>query len=292
MPLDLSPTFAFTQSSLQAYVDCPRRFWLAYVQQLPWPAVQVEPYTEHEQQMRLGARFHQLVERAEAGMDPATLTDGLPAPLADWFDAYLRHRPDSLPTQFVEVERVLSIPFASADAHYRLAARYDLIAAERQGAEVRVVIVDWKTTRRPTPRAVLQQRLQTRVYPFVLVEASERMPWGPLKPEQVTMLYWFAAAPAEPVTFRYSADLHAANHTYLHGLLDGILAGAREADFPKAPDTEANRRRLCNYCIYRSRCDRGIHAGALEEIDEAELFAIDLETDLEFTLEEVEELAF
>ncbi|MCA9982517.1 MAG: PD-(D/E)XK nuclease family protein, partial [Anaerolineales bacterium] len=38
--LALPETFAFSQSSLQAYEDCPRRFWLAYVEQLPWPAVE------------------------------------------------------------------------------------------------------------------------------------------------------------------------------------------------------------------------------------------------------------
>ena len=35
---NLPANFTFSQSSLQAYVDCARRFWLAYVEQLPWPA--------------------------------------------------------------------------------------------------------------------------------------------------------------------------------------------------------------------------------------------------------------
>ena len=50
----LPPTFSFSQSSLQAYEDCPRRFWLAYVEQLPWPAVEASPIREHEALMRLG----------------------------------------------------------------------------------------------------------------------------------------------------------------------------------------------------------------------------------------------
>lgn len=293
MPLDLPETFAFSQSSLQAYTDCPRRFWLAYVQQLPWPAVEASPVQKHERYLRLGATFHQLVERAETGIDPERLAHNLDVPLAAWFDAYVRHRPADLPTQFVEIERVLSIPFRNEYGGYRLAAKYDLIAApQRDSSGERVVIVDWKTNAVRTRRSVLAQRLQTLVYPFVLVEASAALPWGPVDPEQVEMRYWFATAPNDPVVFRYSAEQHTANRTRLQRLLGEILAGTVEQDFPKVPDTERNRQRFCDYCVYRSRCDRGNTAGQIDELDDAEFFVVDLESSLEFTLEEVEELAF
>jgi len=292
MPLSLPPTFAFSQSSLQAYANCPRRFWLAYVEQLPWPALETKPFDAYEEQMRLGSHFHQIVRRAESGFDRDLLADGLNYPLDDWFAAYRRHRPADLPTQHVETERVLSIPFGNDQGRYRLAARYDLVAAQRDGEQARAVIIDWKTTRRPTRRARLQEQLQTVVYPFVLVEASDALPWGPLEPGQVEMRYWFTAAPDAPVVFSYSADLHAANRTRLQGLLAEILAGTRQADFPKAPDTERNRRHLCAYCIYRSRCDRGVDAGDLSQVDDADFFVVDLESGLEFTLDDVEAMAF
>ena len=69
----LPETFAFSQSSLQAFTDCPRRFWLAYVEQLPWPAVEASPVQEYEEHMRQGALFHRLIERAEIGMEPAQI---------------------------------------------------------------------------------------------------------------------------------------------------------------------------------------------------------------------------
>lgn len=297
MALTLPATFAFSQSSLQAYANCPRRFWLAYVERLPWPSQETKPFDAYEEQMRLGSRFHQTVLRAEAGFDADLLAAALDYPLDEWFAAYQRHRPADLPTQFVECERVLSIPFGTENfdtenGRYRLAARYDLIAAEREGERARAVIIDWKTTRRPTRRARLQEQLQTVVYPFVLVEASGSLPWGPIEPGQVEMRYWFTAAPDEPVSFPYSADLHAANRSRLQGLLGEILAGEREADFPKVPDTERNRRHLCAYCVYRSRCDRGVDAGDLADVDDADFFVVDLEESLEFTLEDVEALAF
>ena len=59
------------------------------------------------------------------------------------------------------------------------------------------------------------------------------------------------------------------------------------------PDTEQNRRRLCAFCAYRSRCNRGVNAGDLEDVDDMdELFVVDMETALEFTLDDIDELAF
>jgi hypothetical protein len=290
LPLTLPNTFAFSQSSLQAYADCARRFWLAYVQRLPWPAVEAGPVHEYEEQMRAGSAFHQVIQRAESGLNHDVLAGRLRDPLGGWFDAYRRHRPAQLPTDHLEVERVLSIPFGNAQGKFRLAAQYDLIAAERGG---RVVIVDWKTNRYPTRRNTLQWRLQTLVYPFVLVEASAVLPWGPVEPEQIEMIYWFTAAPDSPQIFRYSADQHAASRSRLQGLLAEILGGSVEADFPLAPDTEQNRQRLCAYCVYRSRCDRGEVAGPLDGHAEiGDFFAVDLDKALEFTLDEIEELAF
>jgi len=315
----IPPTFTFSQSSLQAYADCPRRFWLAYVEQLPWPAVEAAPVQEHEALMRQGEHFHRLVQRAEIGIDPAEVGAALTPPLSTWFAAYRTHRPADLPTQFVEIERALSVtvalpaaadhtrpaereagnaaPLATLQSSipqsppaFRLAAKYDLIAAEQGG---RAVIVDWKTASRRSEPATLRQRWQTIVYPYVLVEASAGLPWGPVRPDQVEMRYWFAVAPTQPVSFRYDAAQHDANHRRLLHLLAEIAAGESEADFPKVADTPTNRRRFCAFCIYRSRCNRGEAAGDLEELDDAEsFFAVDMERALEFTLEDVEELAF
>ncbi len=293
--LPLPDTFAFSQSSLQAYEDCQRRFWLAYVEQLPWPAIEAAPVQEHEQLMRLGSTFHRLIHRAEVGLDPDLLLAGLEAPLAGWFHGYLRYRPADLPTTVREVEHTLTIPFPNPPTSaqtpaYRIAAKYDLIAIE---PGERAVIVDWKTTRQRTDPAILRQRLQTWVYPYLLVEASRRLPWGPLQPEQVEMRYWFTSAPAQPVIFRHDQAQHAAAHDRLHGMLQQILSGNGIADFPKVPDTPINRKRFCNFCVYRSRCDRGVTAGDVSEVDDPEsFFTVDFSTALEFTLDELPELAF
>ena len=192
---------------------------------------------------------------------------------------------------------MLAIPFIPTPTHartdapaYRLAAKYDLLAGDPDG---RTVIVDWKTGRRRGDPATLRQRLQSIVYPYVLVEASAGLPWGPVRPEQVDMCYWFTAAPAQPVTLRYDAAQHEANRRRLQQLLATVLAGRNEADFPKIADTATNRRHLCAYCVYRSRCNRGEAAGDLDALDDPEtFFAVDVDKALEFTLDDLEELAF
>jgi CRISPR/Cas system-associated exonuclease Cas4 (RecB family) len=296
----LPPNFTFNQLSLQAFKDCPRRFWLAYIEQLPWPAVEASPVQEHEELSRQGKRFHRLVERTEIGMDAdhvASQIDQFADPaLASQYAAYLAHRPRDLPTAVHEVELMLSTALPLGDQRggetpvVRLVAQYDLVAAEERG---RVVIIDWKTGRRVPSKPIIQEHMQSVLYPFVLVEASAGLPWGPVRPEQVEMRYWFTAAPEQPMVFPYDGAQHDRIRVRLQKLIDAIERGKTEADFPKVEDTPANRRRFCAFCVYRSRCDRGTQAGDVEEmVDPTDFFSGDVGGSLEFTLDEVEEIAF
>jgi RecB family exonuclease len=297
----LPDDFSFSQSSLQAFADCPRRFWLTYIQRLPWPAVEAEPVRDHEYLMRLGARFHTLIQRAEIGLDQDLVSLQLSPPLDAWFAAYQTYRPADLPNARVEVERTLSVQLRlPVDSHaqsggvladgYRLAAKYDLIAADEDG---RVVIVDWKTGRRRPEPSSFQRRLQTLVYLYILVEAAPSLGWGEIAPEQVEMRYWFTAAPNQPISIRYDRAQHAANTHQLQLLIERIMAGRTIDDFALVPDTEANRMRLCRFCPYRSRCNRGLLPGRLDELDDIEdLIAPPATIGLDFTLDDIAEVAF
>ena len=245
--------------------------------------------------VRRGERFHRLVERTEHGMDAdqvAVQAQG-DEDLERWYAAYRHHRPANLPAP-PEIEQLLSVTMAveaaGAVQPVRLAAKYDLIAAEKDGP---VIIIDWKTGKRPPPRFALQEKLQTLVYPFVLVEAAAPLAWGPVRPEQVEMRYWLTAAPAAPISFRYDGAQHDRARRLLHQQIATILSGENEADFPKVEDTPANRKRFCNFCVYRSRCNRGVNAGDVGELtDPTDYFSGDVAGSLEFTMDEVEELAF
>lgn len=66
--------FPFSQSSLQDYLDCPRRFELRYLRQLQWPAVESEPVLENECRQPEGQLFHRLGQQHLPGIPLEKLT--------------------------------------------------------------------------------------------------------------------------------------------------------------------------------------------------------------------------
>jgi hypothetical protein len=58
------------------------------------------------------------------------------------------------------------------------------------------------------------------------------------------------------------------------------------------PDTDANRARVCAYCAYRSRCDRGVIPGDLNDVVDFEDAFQEPRGDLEIRLDDVPEIAF
>ncbi|MBN1429595.1 MAG: PD-(D/E)XK nuclease family protein [Anaerolineae bacterium] len=269
----LPPVFQFSQNTLQDYVDCARRFQLRYVLARQWPAVESEPIEEREHFIEQGAQFHLLVQRHLLGIPEEQLRPEEPL-LSRWWEAYLHQPPPDLPIDLRLPEAQLSTPVAGK----RLLARFDLLAIE---PGQRVVIVDWKTTHRRPDRRLLAARLQTRVYPFVLVEAGAGVFGGPVRPEQINLIYWFAEAPGELEVFPYSQELHEENRAYLGGLIDEVVS-RREEVWPLTEDTH-----MCMFCVYRSLCDRGVKAGDYRDVDtEVDIF------DFNIDLDSIEEIAF
>lgn len=250
--MPLPDDFPFSQGSLQDYVDCPRRFQLRYLLRLPWPALEAEPALEHERQMRLGEAFHRLAHQHALGVPEERLAErALDEPLRAWWRAYLDFARSLPATRYPEI--VLSAPLAG----YRLVAKLDLLALD---AGPRAVIVDWKTATRRPRRRWLAERLQSRVYPYLVTRAGADWNGGqPLRPERVEMVYWFAQFPAGPERFAYDAARCADDEARLTALIQEI-AGLGERDFPLTEEE-----RLCRHCPYRSLCQRGVRAGALDE---------------------------
>jgi len=273
----LPDTFQFSQNRLQDFVDCPRRFELRWVLSQPWPPLLPDQPGEFEQQMQRGSALHHLAHQAALGLDAerlaASIHDSL---LAEWWQVFQDHPPADLPSAVRWPEVTLSAPFGG----YRLRAKYDLLAIE---PGERLVIVDWKGVQKPPSRAALARRLQTRVYRFLAVRAGASLNGGQLpQPEQVEMVYWFAAQGGQCQRFPYDAQQFAADADYLAGLIAEIAARQE----PGWPVTEDERR--CRFCQYRSYCQR----------DVGPFFVADLEDDLEedeemdIDLEQVAEIEF
>ncbi len=251
--MSLPINFRFSQASLSDYLDCPRRFQLRYLLEQAWPAVESEPLLERERSAELGRRFHRLIQQHVEGLSVEALTESIGEPeLSRWWQSYL----DSSSTALADLpvhrraEVAMSVPLKS----YRLAAHFDLIASD----DDRVVIVDWKTEQRQPTRDQLLQRMQTRVYRYVLTVAQQR------PPGTVSMIYWFAQYPDQPVTLSYDAAQHADDQRFLIDLIEEIKERAtREGEWDKTPNE-----RKCAYCVYRSLCNRGVHAGTSEPDEE------------------------
>jgi CRISPR/Cas system-associated exonuclease Cas4 (RecB family) len=276
--MNLPADFQFSQASLQDYVDCRRRFQLRYVERVAWPAVEAEPALENERHLRLGAAFHRLVHQHQMGVPAERLSASATDPdLRRWWESYLRHRPADLPPR-----RYPEIVLSALLAGHRMVAKFDLLAV---APGERAVVIDWKTSRRRSPRAWLAGRLQTRVYPYLLVRAGRHLNGGyEIDPDHVEMIYWFANAPTDPEHFTYSVTQYEQDTADLTALIEEIAA----LDGDDAHPTDDERR--CNYCRYRSLCRRGVRAGDLDAADEVP--EPEPAVEIDFDLEQIAEIEY
>lgn len=273
--MNLPVDFIFSQSSLQDYVDCRRRFLLRYVLRLSWPANVTEPEAERERFLRLGNIFHRMIQQHSLGIHADILGDGLSGDLQRWWENYLRHPAVDLPGER-RAEVLVSAPLAEL----RLEAKYDLLAMD---PGKHALIVDWKTSRRrPSPK-ILLGRLQSKVYPYLLVRTAQDVGFqGSILPEQIEMMYWFADYPQEPHRFSYSKAQYDADGEALVTLVEEIRR-LEEQDFELTTETAR-----CTYCPYRSLCGRGVGAGEYQAWDdEAEVDAA-----VDFDFDQIAEIEF
>lgn len=245
---------AFSQESLQDYLECPRRFQLRYLLGIRDPAPLAEPPADADRALARGVAFHRLVRQHCLGLPPERITATIDdAELMRWWQAYLTHHPVDLRLpHFPEIN--LS---ATLNGH-RLLARYDLLVV----AEDRVIIFDWKTSAQRPPDHALRRRMQTIVYPYVLVRAGAAFHQGiPLRPEQIEMRYWFAQFPDQPAIFSYSAAQMEEDERFLAALIDEIDSRDPASSWPLTDEIKR-----CSWCAYRALCDRG-EAGMVEEME-------------------------
>ncbi len=272
MPFNLT---TLSQSSLQDYVDCARRFQLRYVERLSYPAIESEPTLENEKHQQEGEYFHRLVQQHLIGI-PAEQIGKLAntSNLQRWWENFLGS--DLLGLRDLTglyPEATLSAPLGK----YRLLAKYDLIAIENSKA----TIYDWKTYRKRPRNEWLSARMQTRVYRALLVYAGAHLNNGkPFEPEQIEMVYWFSDFPNEPARFTYTSAQYKRDWDTLSKLADEIESAS---SYPLTDD-----RTKCSYCPYRSYCDRGIRAGDVSDA-EAETEADEL---FDVNFEQIGEIAF
>ncbi len=246
----------FSASSLQDYVICPRRFQLRYVLRLAWPSSETAKPAEQEEHVQLGRDLHRLIHQHLLGMPVERLSVMIHhSRLQRWWQAYLTFA-SHLCSMRLLPELTLSVPLAGQ----RVVARFDAVAVADQlnVSLARVLILDWKTYHRRPSREWLAARLQSRVYPVVLLKAGGAL-LGTSSPSDLEMCYWFAEHPLNPERFRYSETTYHADIAYLQGLIAEIM---HQIEATSSIDTTEQGWRLtedesvCCYCVYRSLCRR------------------------------------
>jgi CRISPR/Cas system-associated exonuclease Cas4 (RecB family) len=283
--MTLPEGFLFSQSNLQDYADCQRRFQLRYLLHQAWPAVEAEPYLENERRIDQGARFHKIVRQFLIGLPEDQIKRSITHDeiMNSWWNNFIKaYREGNLDllkdkaNQHLE-EMTLSVPVGE----FRLIAKYDLLIFQPDG---RVVIFDWKTSQNHPKRRWLAERMQTHVYPFVLVGAAQSLLEVEIDPKYIEMVYWFANQPDQLERFAYDDNSYREDGRLLSNLISTI-AQKTEPVFPLTPDIKR-----CLYCTYRSLCNRGVTAGDLQHLEgEPE---VDLDGEITIDFDQIGEIEF
>ena len=268
-----------SQSNLQDFSECPRRFELKVIDNVSWPAAYLEPLSQLEQATEIGNKFHQLCHQFFTGIDPDSLSRSISNAdlkiMWESFTTFAKGLQDE--NRFPEI--ILSTPFLG----HQLIAKYDLVLKTNNG---KFIIYDWKTSTQKPTRTLLSQRFQTFLYPYILVKTGNSIfKKEQPSPKNISMNYWYPMSSDPEEIFPYSDTLYSENTAQLTEIIseiDGYVNSGKI--FPLTFD-----RKFCGKCVYRSLCERGIQASKLDLITEID--GEDL-SGFHFDLNDISEIEF
>jgi predicted RecB family nuclease len=271
---EIQKPFTFSQSSLQDYANCPRRFQLRYIEQLHWPAVESEPVMENEHRQFEGQIFHRLVQQHLLGLPTEKISRlANTTNLQRWWGNYLS-MDLGISDYMLNPELSISCPIGD----HRLIAKYDLVAIK---PGEKALILDWKTYAKRPRDEWMFARWQTRVYRALLTKAAAPLNQNvPIEPGQIEMIYWYADYPTQPARFIYDDKQFKRDWSSIEKIVGEI---SKEKVFPLTDELNT-----CRFCTYRSYCERGKQAGIIDDTD------IDSESNTSFDInfEQIGEIEF
>ncbi|MGB2964259.1 MAG: PD-(D/E)XK nuclease family protein [Anaerolineales bacterium] len=279
MKLSTLHDFQLNQSNLQDFIDCPRRFQLKVLEGISWPAADSEPIEKFEQFTQLGNRFHLLCQQFFSTIAPNHIQDSIKDPvlLAMW-ENFLPYGQNLLKYRLYS-EQLLTVPFH----HYRLLAKFDLIV---ELSPTQYLIIDWKTSSKKPPRKNLEKRVQTFLYPYIFFLAgSDLFQDKSFQPDFIEMQYWYPLHEDHQEIFLYSKEKHNTVTSDLDRLVTEINSMIEGQNTFSLTSDLSN----CQYCIFRSLCNRGTKAGPL---DKTQVMEQDDLSNVYFDFEQIKEIEF
>ena len=248
----LKEDLVFSANNLQVFEDCERRFELRYLKELKWPAVETEPVLESEQFLANGRRFHEMIQRDILGISIPDSLVSQDVDINEWWECYKNHNPVNITGAFFPEKTLSGILDGCL-----MTATYDLIVHTDNG---HLIVYDWKTWKNPHSPEWMKNRLQARLYPWLLMQVGNTLGAGEeVAPEKIEMKYWYASAPEKSFAFTYSQRQFEDDTDYLRSIVQRILATPEDAF------VLTDNLKHCDYCPYRSYCGRGKKAGSILE---------------------------
>jgi hypothetical protein len=250
----MEQTLTLSKGKLADFQACRRRFQLRYLLQLPWPAMPFEG--EDVEARRLGRRFHQVLHRHFIGLSVQDEIQSEPR-LRRWWEHFTDHGP-ALPPGRRFPELSLTVPIGK----HRLVGRFDLLILGRE----KVQLFDWKTESRPRTEGRLRRELQTRIYLALVAESGPALGVGPvlgrqIKPEGISITFWYAGASPAAVTIDYDRDQHNDNWIMLKALVAEIEDQVTVEGSWRLTDDWSR----CERCPFQIYCKR--QTGMLDLVD-------------------------
>ena len=271
---------SLSQGHLTVLDACDRKYQYIFIDALSGPST-----SDQQTTTQWGSQFHLMMQQRALDLPVEVMTranvemsDSLVA-LAEAAPEVFAHLPVSLATgddeTFSQSEHRRTLAFNG----YLLTVVYDLVVQLPDQGQ----IFDWKTHQRPPRQEWIRNDWQTRLYLYVLCETTD------LRPEQLSMTYWFVRLGAmpddsraesllegqgkrqgerqnsserQPTSYRfgYSEAQHRQTQQDLQRLTDRLTALSQLAeqaiDFPPNFPKVAVERGLCDRCPFNVRCDR------------------------------------
>ena len=250
----IPPNFVFSQSSLQTFAYCPRRFYLRYLKKLIWPAQMVSEQNQSKDRDS-GVRFHQLIHQYFLGIELETLQKianfDSDSRMADWFENFLQSPYANLPGS-LNPEKSFQTEISS----YHLVAKVDLL----QIHDNQIGIYDWKTSQKLPKASSLLKQAQSKVYPMVISRAIAP------KNQKLSLIYWEANFPDQTIELESTeSDLQTFENDLSNQITEIVIL--QEEEFAMTDDLQK-----CGWCEYRSFCHRAVSAELPDETYDLEFF--------------------
>lgn len=256
----------FSQSALEIFQKCRRRFQYRYIDGLYWPA-KWGIDAEIEKELEKGRKFHLLAERyyIDGSLQDQIVED---SELSAWLKRLKRFLPYS--KHIISSEQELRC----SKKNLKFLAKYDLLNYNKE--KKMIELYDWKTDKKSLLGKELQNSTQSRFYLYLFKKAGQRYFSDKYDLENNPILiYWNPRFPEEKKIITYTDEDFSNDSHYFENLVEKIL---NEDKFPMTDNLN-----ICQYCEYRPIC-RG------KRTEKREMFEEDLDMDLNW--EEIEELEF